>query len=91
MSFKKNGTDPGFDMPAPILPGLPGGSSWLGRAAQAVQDFVAAAVEPPSGLTPWSEHDRVRRSRRPQQKPKRRRNMLHVSKRVRRKHRRASK
>lgn len=94
MTFKKDGHDPAFNR-MPSLPGLPGGPSWASfveRAAEVAQEFIAAAL----GMTrePGQPEDyfRGRRSGRGkghQAKPKKRRNLITHSRRVRRKHRRA--
>lgn len=93
MTFKKNGTDPTLSRVA-ILPGLPGGPSfpsWLAHAARVVQDFVQAATAPSSAT--FYDGFRYRRSGRSKNRAERqrRRNMLHVSRRVRHKHRLARK
>lgn len=74
MTFKKDGADP----VGPFNIGL----RWVGAAFAA----LGIGVNVPQ---PEDEH-RYRRSRRKVQHRNRRRNMLHVSKRVRRKHRRAA-
>lgn len=93
MTFKKNGTDPGFAMPPPaaMLPGLPGGPSWIITLGHAAQEFVQSLIEPDRPATFYDGWRDVRsgRGKGRQAKPRRRPNMLLVSKRVRRKHRRA--
>lgn len=76
MSFKKNGTDPEFNRRPAI------GLSFVGAM------FMLLGIGQP-GAYP-ENLPRYERGKRPQQKRAKRRNMLHVSKRVRRKHRRAA-
>lgn len=92
-NFKKDGADPELGRVS-LLPGLPGGPSWAAQVAvyaRQAQEFVSAALGMTRAPEQPEEHLRYRKQRRPAQRPKRRRNMLHVSRRVRRKHRRATK
>lgn len=81
MTFKKNGSDAVYD-PAPNRSNL--GFRWIGDVARLFGfNILKPERQPPN---PYAEY----RSKRPQQKTKKHRNMMLVSKRVRRKHRRAA-
>lgn len=92
-NFKRDGTDPELSRGV-ILPGLPGGPSWpayvVSRAREA-EEFVRSALGMTKAPEQPEDHLRYRKQRKPAQRPARRSNMLHISRRVRRKHRRAAK
>lgn len=80
MTFKKNGTDPEYN-PAPFI-----GLRWVGQVAVALGLVPDPNVQRKAEIA-YRHGGRSRRSPTPRKKH---RNMLIVSKRVRRKHRRAA-
>jgi hypothetical protein len=81
MTFKKDGTDPITTRPS---------RSWNGFNLVGAAILNALGLGVSDGGSQPEDEFRYRRSKRQADRPRRRRNMLHVSKRVRRKHRRAA-